>query len=79
MDRTNLPARNRKPRRVLRKANRAAETACARLTDMAGDARHLGIIEGADTDAVVPADKAKRRANAGEVVGTSRRCDSRDP
>src|SRR6185312_16114061 len=74
MDRTYLPAGNRKPRRVLCKTNCATETTCARLADVAGDARHFGIVEGADTDAVILADKAKRRTDAGEVVGACRRC-----
>jgi len=67
-DRPDLAARDREARRVLGQAERAFDAAGARLADVAGDAGHLGVVERADTDPVILAEKPECRADAGQIV-----------
>jgi len=67
-DRADLPARNGKAAWIFGKAERPAQAAGARLADVAGDARHLRVVEDAYAYFVVLSDETERRADAREIV-----------
>src|SRR6516164_11068454 len=69
VDRSDLPAGDRKIGRVLVQAKRLAPTAFSRLRDMAGYAGDLRIVEGADADFVVRRQRVERGVYAGQVRG----------
>src|SRR5579864_2274155 len=71
-DRTDLTAGQRKARRVLGQTQAAFDVAGAGLADVAGDPRHLQVVERADANLVVCPENPERRADAGQVVGIRR-------
>src|SRR5215470_8268978 len=70
-DRSGLTAGNGEVGRILVETKRLAPSAFAGPRDEASDARHLGIVEVADTNLVVRREQIERRADTGKIVGRS--------